>query len=599
MRKYHYKFVNRSLKQQMSILLIFTGCSIIGIMMFSFISYYNYQYDTLNKNNDAIVYQTIQSIENNYQYFSKLSTSIAYNEDVQSYLNESKPNQKFELSKRVSNLLISTQNIDPSILDISILGTNGNFTNVFGDIAVTYDLLRKLPEQFYDTYFFGIQEYLTNNTDFKGIIAAKWIYPLDIRNKSACGAVFIAIDPERFFGTTYVKNNSDVLEMLFIDNTDQLVLGNESLFAAYSALSFTKTNPTLVYDHIEYMYKVYELPKVGYRLIALTPKSAFSKQLLKIVIGQYFLTFLVFAIIISILIYFISRFISTINRLVHTMQKISAGNRRALKERISIEKNSTACLEATMIVTAFNEMLDQIDNLNKDIFNTYTKMYESEIYAKKAELAYLRSQINPHFLYNTLAVICGMSTECRTEEIIEITNALARILRYSIKGNEFVTFKEELEIVKSYLMIQSVRFEDRFTLEYQISDEILNAKIPRMIIQPFVENSIVHGLEKALGQVKLQIGALRDPSNNTLVVWVFDTGPGIKPEKLENIRQKLLYPSHCLDEKDNGEESIGLSNVNSRIKLYYGETYHLHIDSDEAVGTNIQIRIPFTTEMGV
>lgn len=221
---------------------------------------------------------------------------------------------------------------------------------------------------------------------------------------------------------------------------------------------------------------------------------------------------------------------------------------------------------------------------------------------QETELLALQTQINPHFLYNTLALICGMSTEGRSDDIINISQALAQILRYSIKGNEFVTFREELEIVKSYLMIQSTRFEGRFTIEYSISDEIMDACIPKMILQPLVENSIVHGLEKLLEPGHLQIGGMHDSSNDTLIIWVYDTGEGISVQRLSQIRESLNRPktmpssmeeSLFVDSPGEESESLGLLNVNSRIRLYYGEPYHLIIESKEHIETNIQIRIPF------
>lgn len=231
-------------------------------------------------------------------------------------------------------------------------------------------------------------------------------------------------------------------------------------------------------------------------------------------------------------------------------------------------------------------------------------MYETELYAKKTELAYLRAQINPHFLYNTLALICGMSTEGRSEDIVNISLALSQILRYSIKGSEFVTVSEEFDIIKSYLMIQSTRFEDRFTIDYNMTDEALQAIIPKMILQPLVENSIVHGIETKLEPGHIQIGGLRDKTDNSLVLWVYDTGVGITKEKLEEIRNRLYYANHFSSPQlatksgitPDIESSIGLSNVNSRICLYYSQAHHLIVDSEENIGTNIQIRIPYETK---
>ena len=593
------KFTPQPLRRQMMILLIIMAVTMAGIMVFSIFSYYKLQYQSLKTNQDEKVNQVLHEVQYNYTYFSKLTTSLAYNELVQRYLIENKEESKFDYVQRVSNLLINTQNQEPSIIDIAVIGDNGNFSNVAGDSSITSKLLKKLPRDQHDVIFFDRQNYFIHSLNTVCIVAGRLIYPLDLSNATPCGAVFVAIEPSRFLGGSYSMDSADQ-KMLFLDQSKNLLLGDEEIYQAY--LSKKSGDPVFTYSNTEYTYESHEIPETGYELISIIPKGALIQKLIRTVGSQYFLTLLIFIAVCSFLIYFISRFFNTISELTGIMNKITSGNRRALKERIHLEEQSYVCLEAAAIGNAFNQMLDEVDTLNRDIFNTCTKMYETEIYAKKTELAFLRSQINPHFLYNTLALICGMSTEGRSDDIINISQALAQILRYSIKGNEFVTFREELEIVKSYLMIQSTRFEGRFTIAYSISEEIMDACIPKMILQPLVENSIVHGLEKLLEPGHLQIGGMHDASNNTLVIWVYDTGEGISSERLCQIRENLNRPKtipssmeESLSIAASGEDSdsIGLLNVNSRIRLYYGESYHLIIESKEHIETNIQIRIPF------
>lgn len=593
------KFTPQPLRRQMMILLIIMAVTMAGIMVFSIFSYYKLQYQSLKTNQDEKVNQVLHEVQYNYTYFSKLTTSLAYNELVQRYLIENKEESKFDYVQRVSNLLINTQNQEPSIIDIAVIGDNGNFSNVAGDSSITSKLLKKLPRDQHDVIFFDRQNYFIHSLNTVCIVAGRLIYPLDLSNATPCGAVFVAIEPSRFLGGSYSMDSADQ-KMLFLDQSKNLLLGDEEIYQAY--FSKKSGDPVFTYSNTEYTYESHEIPETGYELISIIPKGALIQKLIRTVGSQYFLTLLIFIAVCSFLIYFISRFFNTISELTGIMNKITSGNRRALKERIHLEEQSYVCLEAAAIGNAFNQMLDEVDTLNRDIFNTCTKMYETEIYAKKTELAFLRSQINPHFLYNTLALICGMSTEGRSDDIINISQALAQILRYSIKGNEFVTFREELEIVKSYLMIQSTRFEGRFTIAYSISEEIMDACIPKMILQPLVENSIVHGLEKLLEPGHLQIGGMHDASNNTLVIWVYDTGEGISSERLFQIRENLNRPKmipssmeESLSIAASGEDSdsIGLLNVNSRIRLYYGESYHLIIESKEHIETNIQIRIPF------
>ena len=167
-----------------------------------------------------------------------------------------------------------------------------------------------------------------------------------------------------------------------------------------------------------------------------------------------------------------------------------------------------------------------------------------------------------------------------------------------------VTLREELEIVRSYLMIQEERFSDRFTVRYEFSEDSYDCLIPKMVIQPLVENAIVHGLEKSLKPGTLLIGAGRNPQHGYLAIWIFDTGVGMPESKLQELRSAISL-SHTEKTEDAGEDfarmdaqnhdSIGILNVNSRMVLYYGKEYTLLIDSEEGVGTNIQLRVPYAT----
>ncbi|MDY3919377.1 MAG: sensor histidine kinase, partial [Candidatus Limivivens sp.] len=279
--------------------------------------------------------------------------------------------------------------------------------------------------------------------------------------------------------------------------------------------------------------------------------------------------------------------------------------RKAVKQGITIDQGPFGCVEIVNINEAFNDMLRETNQLNHTIFQTYTRMYELEMNNRKTEIAFLRSQINPHFLYNTLTSICGMASVGMTDEIVTVTNALSQIFRYSITGEDLVTVEEELKIVKSYLRIQQIRFEGRFTVRYDMSPDSYACLIPKMIIQPLVENAIVHGLEKSLKRGELLIGSGRNSDHGYLAIWIYDTGVGMSREKLEEIRNSLSRSSRLksgdagkdLQEMDEqNHDSIGILNVNTRMTLYFGEDYSLIVDSEENVGTNIQLRIPYRTK---
>lgn len=381
------KFTPLPLRRQMMVLLMIMAVTMAGIMAFSMFSYYKLQYQSLKTNQDEKVNQVLHEVEYNYTYFSKLTTSLAYNELVQSYLIEKNQESKFDYVQRVSNLLINTQNQEPSIIDIAVIGDNGNFSNVAGDSSITSRLLKELPRDQHDVFFFDRQNYFIHSLNTVCIVAGRLIYPLDLSNATPCGAVFIAIDPSRFLGGSYSLDSTDQ-KMIFLDQSQNLLLGDEEIYQAY--LNKRSGDSVITYSNTEYTYESHGIPDTGYELISIIPKGALFQKLIKTVGSQYFITLVIFIIVCTFLIYFISRFFNTIAELTGIMNKITSGNRRALKERIHLDEKSYVCLEAQTIGNAFNQMLDEVDTLNRDIFNTCTKMYETEIYAKKNRTCFFK-----------------------------------------------------------------------------------------------------------------------------------------------------------------------------------------------------------------
>jgi two-component system sensor histidine kinase YesM len=212
---------------------------------------------------------------------------------------------------------------------------------------------------------------------------------------------------------------------------------------------------------------------------------------------------------------------------------------------------------------------------------------------KQAELDALQSQINPHFLYNTLDVIRGQASEHHIKDIELMALSLSKMFRYSISNHdEFVSLDDELENIDCYLTIQNVRFNNKLLCQKNIDEDTLQCKIPKLIIQPIVENAIYHGLEQKLGSGKLTIRSYRTRSR--LMISIHDNGLGIKPERLAEINETLSAQNagSRLISKSGTRFSIGLSNVNSRIKLLFGNEFGLVIYSSEGYGTTVQMNLP-------
>jgi two-component system sensor histidine kinase YesM len=225
-----------------------------------------------------------------------------------------------------------------------------------------------------------------------------------------------------------------------------------------------------------------------------------------------------------------------------------------------------------------------------DIDYLINKIYTIKLRQKEAELNSLQNQINPHFLYNTLESIRGAALYHGIHDIAAMSKALSLLFRYSISDRVLVTIKEELQHLENYMSIQNFRFENKFELVYSVSPELMNYKILKLTLQPLIENSIKHGLEMKLGKgvVKIEILGL----DNTIKIQISDDGLGIPPKKVEELNRSLVYDKYLSgSETDRTGTGIGVKNVNSRIKLYFGDQYGLKF-RDALVGTTVEITLP-------
>lgn len=216
------------------------------------------------------------------------------------------------------------------------------------------------------------------------------------------------------------------------------------------------------------------------------------------------------------------------------------------------------------------------------------KMVREQEEKRKNELDALQSQINPHFLYNTLDSIMWMIESARYEEAVSMVQALGRLLRISLsRGKNVISVGDELQHARSYLAIQRYRYKNKFTSYFEVEPDIEQYKTIKLVIQPVIENAIYHGMEYMDGEGEIYIRAYT--RGKDLYLEVEDNGPGMPEEQVEN----LLTGGEKARQKGSG---IGLKNVNQRIQLYFGAQYGLEIESEPDEGTTVRIHIPKTTK---
>ena len=254
--------------------------------------------------------------------------------------------------------------------------------------------------------------------------------------------------------------------------------------------------------------------------------------------------------------------------------------------RIMGEKGISHELTAANIYEVVNSVITQHkDSRNREL--------TANLLRHKAELSQLQSQINPHFLYNTLESIRGLALMKNVPEIAEMLESLSQLFRNNTrKIGLLVPLSDEIKNVDNYILIQKFRFQDRFSFEKRIAGsdrDLMKCLIPNFIIQPILENAITHGLEDkpADGKIALSIYS----TQSRLIIQVTDNGSGIPDKKLREL-VALLNNEHAAEISDSVHVGIGVININQRIKMQYGNEYGLSIASTVGVGTQVEITLP-------
>lgn len=279
---------------------------------------------------------------------------------------------------------------------------------------------------------------------------------------------------------------------------------------------------------------------------------------------------------ILLLLIFLSYFIPL--SIIRPIRKLGEVTDQVAKGNLSIRSDVKTGAEVGMLSESLNSMIDKINELLEQV-------KVEQIQLRKAEFELLQSQINPHFLYNTLDAIIWLAEAGEQKKVVNMVGSLSDFFRASLnQGKDIIPLKEELNHVRSYLEIQQVRYQDILQYEINIPKELEQCLIPKITIQPLVENALYHGIKNKRGQGKIIISGSKD--NEGVVIQVSDNGIGIKEERLNEVIRGITNKSPT----ENG--IYGLYNVNERIRLNFGEKYGISIESRYGEGTKAKILLP-------
>lgn len=382
--------------------------------------------------------------------------------------------------------------------------------------------------------------------------------------------IFNTYGEAEFFGTGELFLLSD--QGNIVSCRDKSMLGAQSQFTVPELIRDVPVDSfsTLKIDNNNYYVTYQPIESNSWRLYSFIPTSVYDKDTLWLTNWIWMIIFIACLLSIAASIAIAKGISRPVRDLSQKMLRIGEGD-------FSVSSTYVSKDEIGVLSLHFNKMVDQVKLLIQ-------KVYQEELLKQKAELKSLRMQINPHFLYNSLESINWMARIHGVPDIGKMVKALGDLMRASIGGEDFISVEEEIRNINNYLTIQKFRYGDKISIDFDIDPEIHQYRIPKLILQPIVENAIVHGIERKVGNGAIHITGKNLPSKIQLMVQ--DDGIGMEEALVKDILSDV--PRHT----DGGHTHIGLKNVDRRIRMYYGEDNPLIITSKPGEGTSVILYIP-------
>jgi sensor histidine kinase YesM len=316
----------------------------------------------------------------------------------------------------------------------------------------------------------------------------------------------------------------------------------------------------------------------GWKVMLFMDYNDIREEVKNNILLSFYLVFFVFFIMLFLIIALIGRMVMPIERLNYGVRSISekGGFLTAIKE------NMFGYDEIDNLGRSYNSLIDRINTLIRTVYLEEVKRVNTENKKKEAEMNALQAQINPHFIYNTLESINWIIKLNRNEEASRMIKLFSDLLHVLVdRRNLCVSIEEELNHIDIYIKLQQIRYKGRLAFVNNVPGKIMKYKTLKLLLQPLVENAIVHGMNASGDILTIVISA--EVQDNCIVINISDDGAGIAQGKLDEINQGL---------KADSMESIGVKNVNDRIQLYFGNQYYLKLNSINGEGTTVIIRLP-------
>ena len=577
-------FLNNSIRT--TIFIYFTVTALAAGLLITFSLYQRLSGQVtamVQDENQRLIGQVARSVESYLRTIMKLSDSLYYGADKNADLSSESVG---------SELTLLYDNNKDNVDNIALFSEDGMLVEAVPaarlkpNLDVTgepwfRDALEKTENQHFSLphvqYIFD-----NNENQYRWVISLSRAVELTSGTSTAQGILLVDISysslEQLFDGVTagkggYVYLISSDGELLYHPKM-QLIDSGRMQENNVAAAAYKDGNHMEEFDGSSRFVTIKSIGYTGWKVVGVTPENVVTLNTIKTRLFIVFIIALILFILALINSYISSRITNPIKELEKSVGILEEGN-------LDVPVYAGGSYEIQHLGKSIGDMAAQIRLLMKDIVTEHEAK-------RKQEFDTLQSQINPHFLYNTLDIIVWMIENEQKAEAVKAVTALARFFRISLsKGKSIITVRDELEHVRNYLMIQHMRFKNKFTYEIQAEDGVLELASLKLMLQPLVENAIYHGMEFMDGDGEILLKVWKEEGD--LYFSVIDNGLGMTEEQVGNL---FTGASHVDSKRGSG---IGVKNVNERIKLYFGEKYGLSIESEPDEGTTVKIHLPVVT----
>lgn len=559
MKRIRKKFRDMKYRHKLTILLVIS--SLVPMTMLALYSHNSMS--RLVRHNEvedtsSILEQTRESIDSQIEVYTGLINYLTYSPDIEEVINEKNMDNYVAYAKY-------TQIVDPLLTVPKSYHDAINQIQIFADsIKVRHEYtlvpMDEIGQEWWSSQLNDeVQVQWLVNTEKPEIAAVRNIY--DGRNRTA--VLCITLDYNKIFKP--LKNIiSDESGTMVLDQSQNIVYRDENI-QDNDLADLRESDKILEQISKEYVAVNSTSQNTGWKFYLYKTKKSVEKSVYQMLLAEIPLIAGCVLIIFILGMAFSRLFTRKIEMLTENMDQVNHGSRE-------VTVTSDAEDEVVVLIRSFRRMMGEIDRLISEV-------YENKIALKEFELKALTAQINPHFLYNSLSIINWMAIKSGQKEISKVTLDLSTFYRTALsKGEDMVTVENCIRNIEAYLSIQLVMHDNDFTVEWKIDPQVKAEKVPKLILQPVVENALEHGLDvKEEGDKILQLSFL--DAGDAVLLRVEDNGMGMEQSVAESL---VTYQA----------EGYGLKNVNDRICLLYGEEYKIRITSSVGKGTVVEMRIP-------